>query len=187
MENTYIVTRQDSDVNQLADLRGQMITLQEPSSSSGFLFPMVHLLEAGFNPQEKAEINQAVAADEIGYVFSGQEEITAAWVLEGRVAAGAIDNETWAELSEDERSQLKIIAETDAFPRHVVMAGPDLTPNQIEILKGALMGMDESREGREALELFSKTSQFDEFPEGAEAEIARLESSYNLLQAHLAQ
>lgn len=185
--STYIVTRQDSNIEALADLNGQMITLQEPSSSSGFMFPMVYLLEAGFNPQQKAEVNQGVATDEIGYVFSGQEEVTAAWVLEGRVAAGAIDSETWTELSENERSQLKIVAETDAFPRHVVLAGPALEPNQIKILKSALTVMNESKQGQAALEAFSETSQFDEFPEGGEAAIARLESSYNLLQAHLAK
>lgn len=184
--STYIVTRKESSVEALEDLNGEMITLQEPSSSSGFMFPMVYLLEAGLNPQEKAEMNQPIAADEIGYVFSGQEEITLAWVLESRVVAGAIDSETWVALSEDERSQLKIIAETDAFPRHVVMAGPTLEPKQIDVLKTALINMDESKQGRTALEAFSETSKFDEFPEGAEAAIARLDSSYTLLQTHLA-
>ena len=185
--STYIVTREDSDIEQLFDLNGKMITLQEPSSSSGFMFPMVYLLEAGFNPQEKSEINQSVSADEIGYVFSGQEEITAQWVLEGRVVAGAIDSETLAELSEEERSQLKIIAETDAFPRHVVLAGPNLEPNQIEVLKSVLVNMDDSNQGQKALEAFSETAQFDEFPEGGEAAIARLNTAYQLLQDHLAQ
>ena len=185
--STYIVTRQNSGIEQLADLNGKMITLQGPSSSSGFMFPMVYLLEAGFNPQEKSELNQSVPPDEIGYVFSGQEEVTVAWVLEGRVVAGAIDSETLAELSEADRAQLNIIAETDAFPRHVVLAGPELKPEQIEVLKSVLVGMDESKQGRKALETFSETAQFDEFPEGGDAAIAKFNAAYQLLRNHLAQ
>ncbi|MEM8503101.1 MAG: phosphate/phosphite/phosphonate ABC transporter substrate-binding protein [Cyanobacteria bacterium P01_D01_bin.1] len=185
--STYIVTRKDSGIETLFDLNGKMITLQEPSSSSGFMFPMVYLLEAGLNPQEKSETNQSVLENEIGYVFSGQEEVTAEWILEGRVVAGALDNETLAELSEEDRSQLEIIAETDAFPRHVVLAGPNLEPEQIEVLKGVLVDMDESNQGQKALQAFSETAQFDEFPEGGEAAIARFNAAYQLLQDHLSQ
>ncbi|MEO0458682.1 MAG: phosphate/phosphite/phosphonate ABC transporter substrate-binding protein [Cyanobacteria bacterium P01_A01_bin.114] len=184
---TFFVTRKDSGLSRLEDLKGQMITLQEPSSSSGFMFPMVYLLEAGFNPVEKAEANHTVADDEIGYVFSGQEDITVEWILDGKVVAGAVDNETWDGLSDEERDQLTVIAETDTFPRHVVMAGPTLEPEQVEALKTALIEMDESKTGQAALVEFSETAQFDEFPEGAEAAIARLEEAYDMLQAHLTQ
>ncbi|MEL6384316.1 MAG: PhnD/SsuA/transferrin family substrate-binding protein, partial [Cyanobacteria bacterium J06626_18] len=103
------------------------------------------------------------------------------------VAAGALDSETWVELSEEDRAQLTIIAETDAFPRHVVVAGPSLEPNQLDALKTAMLAMDESRDGQAALATFSETAQFDEFPEGAEATIARLQESYEMLNNHLAQ
>ncbi|MEM9087474.1 MAG: phosphate/phosphite/phosphonate ABC transporter substrate-binding protein [Cyanobacteria bacterium P01_F01_bin.53] len=183
---TFFVARADSGLSELDELQGKMITLQEPSSSSGFMFPMVYMLEAGLNPVEKAEPNHTVAEDEVGYVFSGQEDITIEWILDGRVIAGAVDDETWADLSDEEKSQLSIIAETDKFPRHMVLAGPKLTPKQIETLQSVMTGMDNNRAGKEALEFFSETAQFDEFPEGAEAEIARLAGAYELLQSHLA-
>lgn len=183
--NAYFISRKDSGLTRLEDLQGKMITLQEPSSSSGFMFPMVDMLEAGFNPIEKAEINHSVASDEIGYVFSGQEEITVEWVLEGKVIAGAIDNETWEALSDIERSQLNIIGETEKFPRHVVLAGPSLTPEQVEELKQVMLKMDRAKAGKAALEEFSETARFDDFPEGAEAAIGRLSGAYERLQNHL--
>lgn len=182
---TYFVTRADSDITDLNSLQGQMITLQEPSSSSGFMFPMVYMLEAGLKPVEKAEANHTVADDEVGYVFSGQEEITLDWILDGRVAAGAVDDETWADLSDAEQGQLKIIAETDKFPRHVVVAGPNLSEEQVVAIKNAMMKMDESKAGRAALVEFSETAQFDEFPNGAESAIARLSDTYDLLKNYL--
>lgn len=185
--STYFVVRRDRNLNAIADLQGQMITLQEPSSSSGFMFPMGYLLKSGFNPVEKAEVNHAVAENEVGYVFSGQEEVTIEWVLDGRVVAGAVDSETWSELPSEVQDQLKIIAETEKFPRHVVLAGPTLSEEQVAALKTTLLAMDESRQGRETLAIFSETAQFDKFPEGAEAAIARLQDTYNQIQLHLAQ
>ncbi|MEM9008538.1 MAG: phosphate/phosphite/phosphonate ABC transporter substrate-binding protein [Cyanobacteria bacterium P01_F01_bin.86] len=185
--NTYFVTRTDSPLKELADLQGNMIAMQSPSSSSGFMFPMIYMLEAGFNPIEKAEANHTVAEDAIGYVFSGEDDNTVEWILEGKVAAGALDNETWTDLSDEDRAQLTIIAETDAFPRHVVVAGPSLAPEQLDALKTAMVNMDESKDGKAALETFSETAQFDEFPEGVDAAIARLKASYEMLNDHLAQ
>jgi phosphonate transport system substrate-binding protein len=184
--STYFVTRQDSPIKTLDDLQGQIIALQSPSSSSGFMFPMVYLLSSGFNPVEKAEANHPVAGDEVGYLFSGEDDNTIEWILDGKTVAGALDSETWAELSQADRDQLTILAETDTFPRHVVLAGPSLEQDQIEALKAAMQGMDESREGRAVLETFSETAQFDEFPEGAEAAIAQLQDAYDQLNAHLA-
>lgn len=185
--NTYLVVRSDSQLQTLSDLQGTMMAMQSPSSSSGFMFPMVYMLEAGFNPVAKAEANHSVADDEIGYVFAGDEDNTVQWILEGKVVAAAIDSETWAELSPEDRDQMTIIAETDKFPRHVVLAGPSLDPEQIKALKEALVAMDESQEGQTALEAFSETAQFDEFPEGAEAAITRLQEAYDLLNNHLAK
>lgn len=185
--NTFIVTTVDSNITGLDDLKGQMLSMESPSSSSGFMFPMIAMLEAGLNPVEKAEANHTVADDEVGYVFSGDPENTVDWILEGRVQAGAVDNETWDELSPEEKAELTIIAETEKFPRHMVLAGPSLSEETIAALKRTMTRMDESRKGRKALAEFSETAQFDEFPEGADQEIERLREAYDMLQAHLAQ
>lgn len=183
--NTYFVVRKDSNITSLEDLQGHVVAMQDPNSSSGFMFPMVAILEAGINPVERAEANHSVKGNEIGYVFSGGDENTMIWLLEGKVAAGAIDNETWEELSDEERAQLTIMLETEKFPRHVVVAGPNLNEDQIKMLKKTMIDMDESRQGREALEEFSETAQFDEFPEGPQAAFVRLSDAYNLIENYL--
>lgn len=183
--NTLIVARRDSELNKLADLKGQMVAFQSPDSSSGFMFPVVYLLEQGMNPVPKAEPNHAVEEDEIGYVFSGRDETTAEWILDGKVAAGALDSETFQRLSEEDQQKLVILATTELYPRHIVLVAPDLTPEQIEAIKTVLLGMDETSEGQAALKEFSDTAQFDEFPEGAETAINRLQTVYDRFQAFL--
>ncbi|MBD3884562.1 phosphate/phosphite/phosphonate ABC transporter substrate-binding protein [Phormidium tenue FACHB-886] len=180
--NTLFVARRDSGITALADLKGKMIALEDPDSSSGFMFPMVEMLSANMKPVKKAEPNHPVAEDEVGYIFSGEDETTAEWILDGKVAVGTVDNEAFKEIPEAEREQLVVIAETDFYPRQVVLAAPDITPEQANAIKAVMLAMDESEKGQAALAEFSETAQFDEFPDGA---LSRLQDQYETLQNYL--
>lgn len=48
----YILTRADSDVYRLADLKGRVFCYVNPSSTSGYLYPRALLREAGLDPDE---------------------------------------------------------------------------------------------------------------------------------------
>ncbi len=185
--NTFLIARRDSNFTDLASIQGKMVALQKPESTSGFMFPMVLMLDAGLKPVEKAEPNHPVASDEVGYIFSGRDRNTIEWVLNGKVDVGAIDNQEFQELTDGEREQLVILAKTDVFPRQIVLASPALEPKQLEAIKKVLIDMDESKQGREVLADFSDTAQFDQFPGGAEAAILQLQGAYNRLQTYLRQ
>ncbi len=184
--NTLFVARKDSEIADLASLQGKMIAMQAPSSSSGFMFPLVELMDASLKPVAKAEANHQVENDEIGYVFSGEDETTVAWILNGKVQAGALDSETWAEVSDADREELMVIAETAKYPRHMVVVGPSLSGEQIEAVKNVLLDMEDSKQGREALVEFSETAEFDDFPEGADEAVIKLQDAYNRVKEHLA-
>ena len=184
--NTLFITRKDSELDSLESLQGNMLAMQSPSSSSGFMFPVVELINADLNPVAKAEANHLVEDNEVGYVFAGEDEITVEWILNGKVQAGALDSATWAEVSEDDKAELKVLAETVMYPRAVVVVGPNLSSDQVDIVKSVLMDMEESREGREILEDFSDTVKFEEFPEGADAAVSQLEDAYQSVKEHLA-
>ena len=185
--STFFIARRESNFTDLASIQGKMVALQKPESTSGFMFPMVSMLDVGLTPVEKAEPNHPVASNEVGYVFSGRDHTTVEWVLNGKVDVGAMDNQAYQKLTDGEREQLVILAKTELFPRQVVLASPELKPEQIEAIKTVLSDMDESKQGRIILEDFSDTAQFDQFPEGGEAAIAQLQGSYNRLQTYLSQ
>ncbi|MEM7065493.1 MAG: phosphate/phosphite/phosphonate ABC transporter substrate-binding protein [Cyanobacteria bacterium P01_B01_bin.77] len=184
--NTLFIARKDSALSDLASLQGEMIAMQKPSSSSGFMFPLIEIMDANLNPVAKAEANHPVDANEIGYLFSGEDETTVEWVLNKKVQAGAIDSETWAEVSDADRSNLMVIAETAQYPRHMVVVGPSLSEQQISAIKDVLLNMEDSKKGRTALVEFSETAEFDEFPEGVDEAILKLQESYDRVQQHLA-
>ena len=183
--NTFFIARRESGFTDLASIQGKMIALQKPESTSGFMFPIVSLLDVGLTPVEKAEPNHPVASNQVGYVFSGRDRTTVEWVLNGKVDVGAMDNQAFQELPESDREQLVILAKTEMFPRQVVLVSPELKPEQVDAVTNVLINMDESNAGRVILEDFSDTAQFDQFPEGAEAAIAQLQDAYQRLQTYL--
>lgn len=51
----YLFTRRDSEIHTLSDLRGKSLAFVDPYSTTGYLFPLVELLDAGLNPSRDLE------------------------------------------------------------------------------------------------------------------------------------
>lgn len=179
--HSIFFTLGDAGYESLADLSGQMIALDEIVSTSGYLMPVAHLIDQDLNPVEKDDIEAEVAEDEIGFVFSGDDENTIQWVISGRVAAGVVDNDTFSEIPEETRDQLTILAETNPVPRQMAVVNSSMDEALVEAITELLIGLDEAEEGAEILDTF-KTSQFDEFPEGPEAALENMQNLYDMVQ-----
>lgn len=53
---SMIVTRKDSGINSLQELKGKRFSFTDPKSTSGFLFPMTRLKKAGLNLDDFSEV-----------------------------------------------------------------------------------------------------------------------------------
>ena len=105
-------------------------------------------------------------------------------MIEGKVAAGVIDSESFQELTTEQRAQLSIFDKTAAFPRQITVVRPGLEPQTLQALKKVWLKMDETKEGKTLLKEFKNKAQFDEFPQGAQEALALMREDYELVQKY---
>lgn len=159
---SVIFARTDSDIGSLADLKGKVVAFQAQYSSSGYLLPWLELRRAGLLTERLSSPTAKPSPDAVGYLFSGADRNTVAWVLYGRVVAGATSNDDFARIRKSQRKNLAVIAETEEMPRHIVTYRRDLAPALVTRIKSILLSMDETESGRRALVEFERSSKFDE-------------------------
>jgi phosphonate transport system substrate-binding protein len=167
--HALIFARKDSGINQLDDLKGKLIAFEQDFSSTGYFLPKLAFLQKKLRLEEKFQPAGPVSAQEIGYVFSGDDENTLLWVLRNKVSAGAIDNVGYRRKAGKGMESLKIIHETLPIPRHIVSYRADLPLPWVAKIKETLIQMDRSEIGRKVLKDFEKTKKFDELPSSSMA------------------
>ena len=159
-----------------------MVAMDAPYSTSGFLLPSVHLLEQGLKLVGKKSTGESVAADEIGFTFSFDDENTMQWVLSGLADAGVTDDYNFdVAFPEDAKPQLVELARTEYTPRQVVVMRSGLDPKLAQAIIDVMTTMHDTEDGAAALKPF-QTSKFDQFPEGIEAATARMREMMELVQ-----
>jgi phosphonate transport system substrate-binding protein len=162
----------------LEELRGRIIAFEDPGSTSGYFLPKLLLLRKGFTLTEKSAIDAQLSPKEIGYIFARSDKKIAELVLSKKVAAGAFSSDDYAALDEKQKSGIAVLAETDAFPRHLVSVRKDLNPAVAKRLKEVLLSMHQDEEGRRILEQTDNTTKFDLLPGGEPAVRRQLMALY---------
>jgi phosphonate transport system substrate-binding protein len=117
---SHFVTRTDTGIKSLADLKTKTFSFGSVSSTSGHLMPRYFLLKNGINPEK----------DFSKFSFSGAHDATVAWVESSRVDAGALNFLVWDKLVETKKvdtNKVKIFWTTPAYVDYVwtVRAGVD--------------------------------------------------------------
>lgn len=150
--HTVFIVPIDSDVS-FDNLYNKTIIFEDRESTSGYLLPLIHLKESGY------EINLE-SSNDLSFVFSLDDENTPIWILEGRGDIGATSNLDFEDIPTNIKEKLKVIESTEAIPRQIVFVNKNLEfQNE---LKEILLKMNENPETQEILAKISKTSQFSE-------------------------
>lgn len=155
---SVFIVRKNSSINTLEDFVGKTIAFEDPGSTSGYLLPKAHLIQRGFS------VSQSAGKNNIRYVFSGEDENTPIWVLEGNADIGAISNINFEELPPSIRDNIKVIDRTIDAPRYVVSHRSGMDPVMVERIKQIFLNMDRDEQGMKIMQDFQKTAKYDEIP-----------------------
>lgn len=171
-----IFTRYDAGIPDLKRLAGEMVAFEEPYSTASYYLPKSHMTEAGLKMSRKSDVRDKVAKDEVGYVFSGDDRNTMAWVLTGRVKAGAMNNEIFEKLAKGHEINLQILSMTMQVPRHLVSYRKNLDARLLREIRTILEDMEHTTEGLVALKAFNKTMRFDQLTDADRKALDRLQA-----------
>lgn len=179
---SVIFASKDSGITSVEQLPGHMVAMDAPYSTSGFMLPAVYLTEHGLKLVGKKSQGDPVASDEIGFVFSYDDENTLQWVLSDLTDAGVTDDFHFdVDFPEEARTQLVELARTEATPRQVGLVRPGLDEELTRAIISVLTSMHETEEGQSALESF-QTTKFDEFPDGINTATQRMREMMELVK-----
>ena len=172
--NSVIFASKSSGITNVEGLKGKMIAMDAPYSTSGFMLPAVYLTENGLKLVGKPDGSALIGSDEIGFAFAYDDENILQWVLSGITPAGVTDDYHFDKSFPPEATaQLVELARTESTPRQVGLARAGLEPELLQAIIQTLITMHEDQNNQTILDKF-QTTRFDKFPEGIEAATGRI-------------
>jgi phosphonate transport system substrate-binding protein len=175
---SLLFTKRDGGIKRLEDLRGKTIVFEDPGSTSGFLMPKFFLQRNGFKLAEKKDFDVDAIAGQVNFLFAYRQEKILDMVFTGEVAAGAISDDAYSRLSQAQKAEMTVLAQTERLPRHLVSVRVDLPQQTAARLTDIMVAMHEDPEGQKILKKTDRTTKFDRLPGGEEALRKRLLDSF---------
>jgi phosphonate transport system substrate-binding protein len=130
-----IYVRRDAGIKTVEDLRGKTIAFVDPASSSGYIYPMVLLIQRGLvtNRDPKTFFKEVV--------FSGAHDASMRALLNGHVDAIASFDLAREQYLKDpaERERIIVVVETPAIPEAGIAARDGLDPAMFAKVRAALL------------------------------------------------
>ena len=124
---SMIITREDAGLNTLQDLKGKSFIFNDPKSTSGFLFPMLELKQAGIKIEDFSEVR---------YVTRHANSLLA--VYNKQADAGAISS-TAKEKVDIDFGKIKILWKSEPIYRGPWIVNKDLSDEQFYLIQNALL------------------------------------------------
>lgn len=123
-----IITKQDSPIKTVADLKGQAFAFGDPESTLSHYVPHYMLMQEGIYLKDLSK-----------HAFVGNHDNVALNVLQGNFAAGGVKPETADQYLE---RGLKVLATSEPIPEHLFVASSRMDAEMFQRVKKALLQAD---------------------------------------------
>ena len=177
---SVIITRNDSGINKLADLKGKKFAYGDAASTSGTIYPKHLIRTSGYDPETFFS----------NVIYAGAHDRVVMAVYNKQVDAGAIYGGVRTDAREmvmntmpDVMKQTKVIAKSAEIPNDTVSIRKGLPPAIAKKITDGLMTLSKSKKGKKAIfDLYgidgfvpAKDKDYDSVRKVAEAEKIQLE------------
>lgn len=168
-----VYVRKDSGLKTLEELRGKTLAFVDPSSTSGYVYPMVMLVQRGLvqNRDPKTFFKDVV--------FAGSHDAALLALLNGHVDAAASFDQAREQYLKDpaERERLTWVAETEPIPEAGIAGREGLDPAIVAKVRAALLQM----RGPQYEPLLKKMYDIDGFEPAEDREYGPVRAAMDLL------
>jgi phosphonate transport system substrate-binding protein len=133
------ITRPDTGITKVEDLKGKKIAYVDPASTSGYLYPAAMMKNLGIDPQA-----------DVQYIFAGGHDKAVLAVLRGDVDAAVSFEDAREIVSKDNPDIMdKVIqfAFTDSIPNDTVSVRPGLSDDLKQRITDAFMNIAKDEQG----------------------------------------
>jgi phosphonate transport system substrate-binding protein len=138
--SSMIVTRTDSGIERLEDLKGKTFSFTDPKSTSGYLFPLAQLLKAGITIADFSDVK-----------YLKRHANTLLAVHKGHVDAGATSY-TAIKKVDVNMDDIRILWKSEPIYRGPWIAGANLPEETFSVIKAAMLKIGEpGRPGSDAI------------------------------------
>ncbi|MDA8422135.1 MAG: phosphate/phosphite/phosphonate ABC transporter substrate-binding protein, partial [Nitrospiraceae bacterium] len=127
--HAVIITRTDSSISTLKDLKGKSFAFGDKYSTQGYLIPRKMLEDAG-----------VLITDFKSYAFTGSHALTARAVLNGEYDAGALEDTMAKRLAAE--GKIKILAISKPYPSSLICVNRGVHFPIVMSVKNALLSFD---------------------------------------------
>jgi phosphonate transport system substrate-binding protein len=156
---SVFITKTDSGIKTLADMKGKQVSFGSASSTSGHAMPRGVLVQAGINPEK----------DFKRIAYSGAHDATIASVVSGKVDAAALDITVWKKFVAENKVDTKdvnVFFTTPTFFNYNWSVHADMPVALQEKIKAALLALNPANpEHAEILRLNRATRYIETKPE----------------------
>jgi len=144
----YIITRKDSGINTVEDMRHKRLILVDKATTAGYVFPMYFFKYSGIE-----NLDDYFAK----LIFAGSHDAASWAVYTGEAEVGGVKNHIYKAMVEeypDFNEQMQVLVESPEVPSNGLAVSNSLNPAIKSRLKNILLRLHENEEGQQVLKDF---------------------------------